>query len=260
MTWLSAWRRLPLALPLLAAGALQGAHTRPLSVPSIRPGTMENLGNDALQHVLQHLDVRDLMAAGAACRQLRCATAPDSPLWRRLCQRRWHGPLNTWFPAPPPQRPAASAPAPSASQQAAVDYQALFLHDNGWAAPTAGMALQQWAGSSWNDEVVAAQPSAAADGSTLVAVSSSRELRLLRIDGSPAATLQPQRAGVHTGQGGGRVQWSSVAALPAADSNLVAAGSCHGTLALWRLPEWHSVAPAQPAAERVAHLAFPANK
>ncbi len=220
---------------------------------------MDGLSNDALQQVLQHLDWQDLMAAGAACRQLRSAATPDSLLWRRLCLRRWHGPLNTWFPAPPPQLPTNSNHSAAAPQQQRINYRALFLQDNGWTAPEAGMAQQQWAGSSWNDEVVAVQPSAAADGSTLVAVSSSRELRLLQIDGSPEPKLRPLRAGVHVLRGG-HVQWSSLAALPGGDGSLVAAGSCHGSITLWRLPEWRSVAPAQAEAERVATLAAPGNK
>lgn len=227
--------------------------------PPFPQAAMDGLSNDALQQVLQHLDWQDLMAAGAACRQLRSAATPDSLLWRRLCLRRWHGPLNTWFPAPPPQLPTNSNHSAAAPQQQRINYRALFLQDNGWTAPEAGMAQQQWAGSSWNDEVVAVQPSAAADGSTLVAVSSSRELRLLQIDGSPEPKLRPLRAGVHVLRGG-HVQWSSLAALPGGDGSLVAAGSCHGSITLWRLPEWRSVAPAQAEAERVATLAAPGNK
>lgn len=220
---------------------------------------MDGLGNDALQQVLQHLDWQDLLAAGATCWQLRSAAAADSPLWRRLCLRRWHGPLNTWFPALPPQLPASSASAPPALQQQHVDYRALFMQDNGWTAPAAGVELKQWAGSSWNDEVVAVQPCGAADGTTLVAVSSSRELRLLRIDASPTAALGPVRAGVHVREGSS-LQWGSLAALPGSDGSLVAAGSCHGSITLWRLPEWRSAAPAQAAAQQVATLAFPGNE
>lgn len=220
---------------------------------------MDGLGNDALQQVLQHLDWQDLLAAGATCRQLRSAAAADSLLWRRLCLRRWHGPLNTWFPAPPPQLPASSASAPPALQQQHVDYRALFMQDNGWTAPAAGVELKQWAGSSWNDEVVAVQPCGAADGTTLVAVSSSRELRLLRIDASPTAALGPVRAGVHVREGS-NLQWGSLAALPGSDGSLVAAGSCHGSVTLWRLPEWRSAAPAQAAAQQLATLAFPGNE
>ena len=232
---------------------------------------MDRLSNDALQQVLQHLDWQDLLAAGAACRQLRAAAAADSPLWRRLCQRRWHGPLNTWFAPQPPQPPSSSsatsaaaavaaeaAPTAAAGQQA-IDYRALFLHDNGWAAPDAGMAVQQWAGSHWNDEVTAAQPSAAADGSTLVAVSSSRELRLLRLDASPGAQRQVRRAGTHRASSGGE-QWSSLAVLLGGGGELVATGGCRGRVTLWRLPEWHSAAPAQAAAQPAATLALAANK
>lgn len=44
--------------------------------------------------VLSRLDWPELVAAGAACRRLRHACRPGSPLWEGMCRRRWAGSLN----------------------------------------------------------------------------------------------------------------------------------------------------------------------
>ena len=45
-------------------------------------------GDDAVTHVLAHLDVADLAAAAAACRHLHALSSNDS-LWRTLAMARW---------------------------------------------------------------------------------------------------------------------------------------------------------------------------
>jgi hypothetical protein len=224
---------------------------------------MDSLPADALHSVLEKLDPAGLLAATSTCRRLHTAAAQDSVLWRDLCRRRWGGGLNTALWALPLQ------PAPLAhhichhqqqqqqQQQQLLhgrpNYKALFLRDNGWAAPR--FAVQRYAGSAWSDELAAVHASTADDGTTTVAVSSSRELRILEAGPEASATLRVRRAADVARHSGGEV-WSAVAAV-SAGQGLVAAGGCGGRLALWRLPEAGGQGPSAHAVQPTAVLPFP---
>lgn len=120
------------------------------------------------------------------------------------------------------------------------------------------------AGVRWADEIAAIQPRTEADGSTTIAVSSCRELRLLRLDAAPGSRLQVLRAANHSVHSG-RELWSSVAALAAADEpaggeGWVAAGGCHGRLALFQLPPGGSSSPSHAALRPAAVLDLPGSR
>lgn len=240
-------------------------HSRPtlpcaLPAAGARQFQMETLPADALNAVLAKLDHIDLLAASSACRQMRAAATADSALWRALCTRRWHGTLNTALwplrPSAPPQQPQQQPQ----QQQPRADYRAVFASDNGWSAPR--LATQRYAGSSWSDELVALHPSTAPDGTTTIVVSSCKELRILEAGPSPEDQVQIRRA-ANVALRSGRELWSSVAALPATVAGaegLVAAGGCHGRLALFRLPEAHGSAPSADVMEPASSLVFPGNR
>ncbi|KAL4440486.1 hypothetical protein ABPG75_003487 [Micractinium tetrahymenae] len=220
--------------------------------PSLQPGDAAHrdslsLSPDALHVVLSQLEFPDLLAASATCRQLRAAASAPQ-LWERLCRRRWAGSLTTSLFRGGPK--LGNVP----------DYRQLFLQDNGWAWPQ--LTVQRYAGVRWADEIVALHPQTAADGSTTVAVSSCRELRLLRLDATPGSPLQVLRAANHSVHSGGRELWSSVTALAPADDagggeGWVAAGGCHGRLALYQLPPSGSTSPTHAALRPAAVLDFP---
>ncbi len=120
------------------------------------------------------------------------------------------------------------------------------------------------AGVRWADEIAAVEPQTAADGSTTIAVSSCRELRLLRLDAVPGSRLQVLRAANHSVHSG-RELWSSVAALagadePAGGEGWLAAGGCHGRLALFQLPCSGSTSPAHAALRPAAVLDSPGSR
>lgn len=124
------------------------------------------------------------------------------------------------------------------------------------------MSVQRYAGVRWADEIVALQPQTAADGSTTIAVSSCRELRLLQLDAPPGSPLQVLRAANHSVHSDRRELWSSVAALgradePAGGDGWLAAGGCHGRLALFQLPPSGSSSPSRAALRPSAVLDFP---
>lgn len=227
------------------------------------PPTMLTLPQDALERVLGELAWPDLLRASQASAALATATRP---LWRSHCERRWSpGGLNTHlFASPPPPAPplGAGAPLPPAAAlrppSPPADYKALFLRRNGW-APGLELELRRWAGCRWADELVAVQPGAAdgASGTSLVAVSTCRELRVLELGAQPGAQLQTLRAGMHAGGGPGTELWSAVAALP---DGMVAAGGCHGRLALFRLPAHHAACCSQERVQPAAALALPGNR
>lgn len=212
---------------------------------------MDSLPHDALNHVLEKLGPSDLLAASSTCRHLRAAAAPDSELWHGLCRRRWAGGLNAalWaLTAQPSFQGQHSHQQQQQQQPGRPNYKSLFVRDNGWAAPR--FAVRQYAGSSWSDEVAAASASTADDGTTTVADSSTRELRVLQAGPEPHAALRVQRAADVARHSGDEI-WSAVTALRCGEG-LVAAGGCFGTLALWRLPEAGGQGPSalsvQPAA------------
>lgn len=212
---------------------------------------LDTLPRDALEAVLGKLEWRDLLSAVSACHTLRDA---GQPAWLAQCRRFSPGGLNAHlFPPSPPAPPGSNSPPP---RHRTADFKALFLHDNGW-GPGLGLELRRWAGCRWADELVAVQPDEADDGATLVAVSTCRELRVLQLGPEPTAQLQTQRAGMHGAGGPSTELWSSVAALP---GGLVAAGSCHGRLALFCLPEHGSACCSQARVQPTAALALPGNR
>lgn len=127
------------------------------------------------------------------------------------------------------------------------------------------VATPPGAGVRWADEIVALQPQTAADGSTTIAVSSCRELRLLQLDAPPGSPLQVLRAANHSVHSDRRELWSSVAALggadePAGGDGWLAAGGCHGRLALFQLPPSGSSSPSRAALRPSAVLDFPGSR
>lgn len=204
---------------------------------------MDSLDAHVLHAILGRLDWPDLLAAQASCRRLRAAAGP---CWGTQCRRRWHTPNERLFAAA-----AGGASAP-------VDHRALFLADNGW-APGAPLSIAQWAGCSWEDELVAVQPGPL----DTVAVSSCRELRLLQLSTSNDGRVQlrPLRAARHRPAAGASAeQWTAVATLPSSGEGVMATGGCFGRLALWQLPEWGKGSPAQAAVQPIASLAFPGSR
>ena len=156
----------------------------------------------------------------------------------------------------------AAAATPPCRARAPADHRALFLADNGW-APGAPLGVSQWAGCSWEDELVGVGVAPGQPCDT-IAVSTCRELRLLHLSatGDGGVQLRPLRAARHSSAAGANAeQWSAVAALSSGgDGGLVAAGGCFGRLALFQLPEHGSGCPAKAAVQPAAALAFPESR
>ena len=197
--------------------------------------------------MLSRLDWPELVAAGAACRRLRHACRPGSPLWESVCQRRWAGSLNV------------SLFSDASARCGPVNWRAAFESGRGWEGAKAlavdqcfhtpelrGALLPVWA---TGQHLLAADVVVATGGNAWVAATAGRAaggpqgagsntLWLFQLDAATLGTegLRPMAAGGRWRGGNGDWCHTAITALDCEEAWL-AAGTRQGRIELHHLLE-----------------------